>query len=534
MPFLDFFPTQGCYAPGETVKLLVEINAIAAGSALLRLEIFHLDEPPIAFSYSRELTAGHQILQFDWDPPLTTAGYAARVEIRNEGEDISSKASTAFDVLLSWADYPRYGFLTDFSDQRPDPDTTMLELGCYHINGLQFYDWQFRHDILLAPTDEYLDPLGRALSLTTVKSLINSAHQHGMAAMPYLAVYAASVEFWQSHTDWALFDENGQPIPFGEDFLGLMDPSPGSPWSRHILREAKRLLRKIPFDGLHIDQYGDPKQAWDFRHEPVDLPSAFVQFIKSAHKQNPSKAILFNAVGNWPIKALATAALDFLYIEVWPPQVEYQQLARIVLEAVKYSKGKAVVIALYLPTDRSANILLADAVILACGGTRIELGEGAHLLVDPYFPKHQPITDELQVELRRFYDFSVRSGEWLASYNLTTKERKTWAQGEMNPDWVSLEDSVWCVARRRPGGWCLAVINLNNIETPRWDIAHPSPVPYVGLPALVKLLHKPQMVYWSSPEQDGRPQTLDFEYDRGELHFLIPHLRYIGVIYIHD
>ena len=114
------------------------------------------------------------------------------------------------------------------------------------------------------------DPLGRKLSLKTVRNLIEIAHKHGIAAMAYLAVYAASLPFAEGHQAWRLFDDKGQPCNF-EDFLGLMDPSPGSPWVEHLLDECERALSELPFDGLQVDQYGDPKIGYTAKGEPIDF-----------------------------------------------------------------------------------------------------------------------------------------------------------------------------------------------------------------------------------------------------------------------
>ena len=220
----------------------------------------------------------------------------------------------------------------------------------------------------------------------------------------------------------------------------------------------------ISFDGLHIDQYGDPKQAWNAQGSPVDLPQAFIDFIQAASDQHPDQTILFNAVGNWPIEALMDSAVDFLYIEVWPPDVEYRHLAEIVLDAVRLSRGKAVVIALYLPASRPANNLLADAVTLACGGTRIELGEDARLLSDPYFPKHEEISPALFSELRKLSDYMVRNGEWLRPYNLFPAEQEEWAQAELSPEFISTNASIWTVVRTFPKSFVIQLVNFTNLE----------------------------------------------------------------------
>jgi len=515
--------------------LLIELETSALQDITLRVSIRHLDEQPTIIETTLQAMPGEETLRIYWDPPAKPAGYSVQLEIFPTINSPAFHATTAFDVLSSWTDFPRYGFLTDFSASRPDPERVLKKLTRFHINGLQFYDWQYRHDQLLAPAEEYIDPLGRALSLPSVRALVEAAHRYGMAAMPYLAIYAASAEFWRLHPDWALYDEAGNAIPFGENFLGLMDPSAGGPWSRHLLAECRRALQSIPFDGLHIDQYGDPKRAWGALRQPVDLPGAFVDFIQAASDAHPYKRILFNAVGNWPIEALAKSAVDFMYIEVWPPEVEYRQLAEIVLNALRLSRGKPVVIALYLPADRPANNLLSDAVIIACGGTRIELGEEARLLSDPYFPKHEEISPAIYSELRRLSDFIVRDGEWLRSYTLSETEKDAWAEAELNPSFITTDRSMLTVARWHSKSLTLQLVNFNGLDLrQRWDEAHAAPIPCENISIRVQFPLRPAQVLWDCPENNEGPQALKFEISAEGLTFQIPHLNFIGLVLIHD
>jgi len=535
MRIVDFYPSQGSFAPGETVTFLIDIETSAPQAIKLQIIIQHLAESRALIEQTIQLAPGDQTVQMNWTPPVKPAGYSARLEILPANDSSTFYATTAFDVLSSWTDFPRYGFLTDFSASRTDPETGLKKLTRFHINGLQFYDWQYRHDQLLAPIEEYLDPLGREMSLASVRKLVDAAHHHGMAAMPYLAIYAASAGFWRAHSDWALYDEAGHPIAFGEDFLGLMDPSIGSSWSQYLLAECARALQGIPFDGLHIDQYGDPKRAWNSHHKPVDLPRAFVDFIQSASNQHPNQTILFNAVGNWPIEALAESAVDFMYIEVWSPAVEYRHLAEIVLNAVRLSQGKAVVIALYLPADCSANNLLADAVILACGGTRIELGEDTRLLSDPYFPKHEEISPDLYSALRHLSDFTVRNGEWLSSYTLSDAEKENWAESELDPKFISIDDSIMTVARRYPKSLVVQVVNFSGLDPQqRWDETHAAPIPRQDISIKIQILQRPTQIFLDCPEQTDGPQVLKFEHSNGTLTFQIPQINFIGLVAIHE
>ncbi len=338
-----------------------------------------------------------------------------------------------------------------------------------------------------------------------------------MAAMPYLAIYAASAAFWRDHRDWSLRDATGMPIPFGDDFLGLMDPSPGASWAGHLMGECARALSELPFDGLHIDQYGEPKLAWNARAEPVDLPAAFAAFVAAAKARFPGRTVLFNAVGNWPIEALAPSATDFNYIEVWPPRTRFGHLAEIVRDARRLSGGKPVVIALYLPANRPATVLLADALILACGGARIELGEGDRLLADPYFPNHQALSLELSRSLRRFYDFAVRYGEWIGP-----------AAEDVDELIVELPAEIRAVGRAAAGRLILHLINFTGLDPdPSWDQAQPFPSAVREVGVRIRLRAGPERVWWATPEEP-RVQSLPFRYEDGWLSFEAPALAIWG------
>ncbi|MEP6895542.1 MAG: glycoside hydrolase family 66 protein, partial [Chloroflexota bacterium] len=117
MRIVDFYPSQGSFAPGEIVTFLIELETSQSQDITLRILIHHLGEQIAVIEESVQLVSGEQILQINWTPPINSAGYSARLEI------LSFHATTAFDVLASWTDFPRYGFLTDFSASRADPET---------------------------------------------------------------------------------------------------------------------------------------------------------------------------------------------------------------------------------------------------------------------------------------------------------------------------------------------------------------------------------------------------------------------------
>jgi dextranase len=515
MKIFDLYPTRGFFKPGQPATLALELELEADRRIDIRLQIHHLADEPFDVVQSLDLQVGRRsvILNIPADR-ISPGGYGVRLTVRAQAGLEPIEAWTAFDCLTDWTVFPRYGFLCDFGPQT-GADAAMDQLVRYHINGLQFYDWQYRHDQLLAPSQEYLDPLNRPLSLRTIRQRIDAAHAYGMAAMPYLAVYAASAEFWRAHPEWALYDSRGQAIPFGEDFLGLMDPTAGRPWAEHLLAESGRALAGLDWDGLHVDQYGEPKQAWDAAGRAVDLPAAFADFVRAGRERFPGKTIIFNAVGNWPIEALTGSPAGFEYIEVWPPDNGFGDLLRIVRQARKLSADRPAVIAVYIPNDRPANILLADALIFASGGARIELGEAGRLLADPYFPKHQPLDAELQTRLRGLYDFAVRYGEWIGPGAAEAIELN-----------VQVGGPAWTTVRSAPGWRVVNLINRNGLgDRPEWDIPQPFPEPMTGLEVEIVLPEKPGRVLWASPDDsNGSLRPLEFVWQAGRLRVEAPRL----------
>ncbi|MRR28790.1 hypothetical protein EG834_00285, partial [bacterium] len=467
----------------------------------------------------RNLEAGRNQVDFSWLPPTEApAGYGL-VLTCDDGKSQPTRLATAFDVLPDWTLFPRYGYLTDFSKSRPDEISTIQSLARFHINGLQFYDWQFRHDQLIAPTDDYLDPLGRPLSLLAIKKLINAAHEYGMAAMPYLAVYAASAEFWKGHPGWMLYDNEHKPIPFGEDFLGIMNPVAGGPWQKHLLDQCNRVLDALPFDGLHIDQYGDPKSGFDVMHQPVDIALAFGDFIQEAEDRHADRPILFNAVGNWPIDTLAAAPVSFNYIEIWPPDIHYVDLTRIVRNARILSHEKPVVIALYMPASREVNHLLANAIIFSAGGNRIEIGEDARLLTDPYFPKHEAISGSLMASLRSVADFAVRYEEWIGPL-----------MPESDVPELNVPAGVEVFYRKVKGGASLSLVNLASAEPFCWNEEHKEPIKLSQFELEISLDFIPQKVWLLEPYTSAEPIQLEFGQIGEKIILSIPHLALWSVL----
>lgn len=523
---LDLYPERGTYLPGQPVQLILELESINEHVVTLQLQITRGTQVVDDLLRTVSLNAGFNRVDWSWSPPHESpSGYGAEIKTVPSPEEhtrSACKIETAFDVQPDWTVFPRYGFLCDFFPDRTDLADTLQSLAKYHINGLQFYDWLYRHDSLVPDQDLYRDPLGRSLSLITIRNLLDQAHSHGMAAMPYLAVYAASASFWREHLDWALYDRDGNPIPFGDNFLGLMNPAPGTPWQRHLLDECNHVLACLPFDGLHVDQYGEPKEVYDHSGCAVNLPDAFGNFVQSAVNEHPGKPVLFNAVGNWPIESLAKAPTAFNYIEVWPPDTSYLDLVRIVRNARRLSNEKPVVVALYIPSERITNIRLANALIHSAGGSRIEHGENERLLSDPYFPKHQPLYEDLRITLRRSADFVVRYSGWFGPVIPETLEIAARARA-----------GVEIFIRQTKQGWCASLVNMVDMQACHWNEDHTAPQPVIDFGVELDLPCEIQHIWMASPD-GGSLQSRQVEFTQlsGSVKVKIPRLDFWNVLFL--
>ena len=540
----DVYPHKAWYRPGEEAQIRVHVTAPDGERfrGILRARLLFLSnevgraEFPVVVSESGMYEIRLSV------PSERPRGYGVEVTLLTENEQVVARRWTALDVLNSWTEAPRYGFVCDFPPQRSDIDETMDWLLRYHINALQFYDWMYRHDTLLPPQDVYQDPLGRVLSRQTVQAMIAAAVKRHIASLAYVAVYAASLPFWNTHQEWGLYDAQGAAIPFGDAFLYIMNPEPDSPWAQHLLREMAEAVRTMGFDGVHLDQYGEPREGFDIRGHHVDVARAFASFIEATKthlaKQSLPSTVVFNAVNNWPIEEVAPTPQDLLYIELWPPHVHFKDLWSLIVDARRKGGGKPVVLAAYMSPAHPHNVRLMNAIIFASGGAHIELGEHARMLADPYFPKHEPIPARLAAVLRRYYDFAVQYENilMLDTEDVTEESKGRVALQNIALTYEGNNDSVWVIARRGMGMEVLNLINLADLKSTLWTepISTP-PRPLHRLRVRYYTDRIIQRIWTASPDYET-PAMSEIPFTRGStqkgsfVEFVLPSLEWWNLI----
>jgi len=521
----DVWPDRAVYRPGEPAAVHVALDNATGETrhAILEMRLSWLDGV-IATERQRIVVPATGITE-TLPVPLphdSFRGYGVDVMARDARGDVVRQGSTALDVLDDWAQAPRYGFLSDFApgDERTTPNVDTLAR--YHITVVQFYDWMWRHYALMPPRDDFEDALGRALSLCVVREKVSACQARGMAALGYAAVYGAEPEYALDHPDEMLYDAAGDPYSL-EKLFYIMNIHQGNPWRARILAEMARAVRDVPFDGLHLDQYGFPKdQAFGPRPraEPYDLSADFPPFIDDARtavrEARTGARVIFNAVGNWPIETVAPSTQDATYIEVWPPYDGYSDLQTLILEARRLAPAKQVILAAYvtplqgasgadLPPAEAAT-RLASAAIWANGGFHLLMGERNAALCDPYYPAYATMTPAFARVMRRYYDFVVRYENALSDTRLVTM---TGARGMdavrvegMAASPVAEPGTIWTVARAMPGLHTVSLINLRGATEANWNRPQPTPPSLHDVEVEVRVDGAAGPVFAASPDGD--------------------------------
>ncbi|OFW53759.1 MAG: hypothetical protein A2V75_01505 [Actinobacteria bacterium RBG_16_70_17] len=565
---IDVWPKRAQFRPDETVRLAVSVSGARPGALTVIGRVFTGGERAGQFECPLTVVEdgggqGEVILDGlgSIPPPGASVGYAVEVTVKGT----EARATSAFDIAPHWSAAPRYGFACDFSpeEQAEESERRADDLLRLHVNVVQFYDWMASHHTFLAPQAEFTDPLGRHLSHAVVRRKVDLAHDRGMAALGYGALYGAEEDFSREHPDWLLYDGAKRPLALAGTFY-LQDFARGSGWREWILAQYRRALVEVGFDGIHIDQYGFPKQAlarssgsW----REVDLGAEFPGFVEEAasalQELRPEGGSLFNCVNAWPLEAMAGVTADAAtYIEVWDPHSTYRDLYELVRRARTLRPDRQVILAAYLrpfhPTDgRGRGALntfrLASATINASGGFHLIAGEGRGVLSEAYYPNYGHLEEGDYREVRRHFDFIVRN---TALLHATPVPDIAWTHvGPTNeaillshPDLVrygagAQSDSLWVVGRETGQVVSLQLVNLRGLRSEEWNLDHPeAPRPLENVEVRARVAGCVDGVWWDTPDDAvGLARPLPFEIVQGEggpfLVFRVPRVAYWSTVW---
>ncbi|MDQ0061067.1 glycoside hydrolase family 66 protein [Paenibacillus harenae] len=536
---------KAAYRPGDKVSFTLDVNQDQPGSKII-VQYRHLGEQV----GRQEVKLEGKKAAWSWTPPKEDGkGYMAEVFLTKKGKPVDH-LNVAVDVSSDWSKFPRYGYLADFHAMTSDEQAGVIErLNRFHINGIQFYDWQYKHHEPLKmdegePAAEWPDIANRPVAYDTVKGYIDLAHDRNMKAMNYNLLFGAyeGAEADGVKPEWGLFRDPSQtnqdkhPLPdsWASDIM-LYDPA-NAGWQTYLIDKEIEVFKHLSFDGWHVDQLGDRGALWNGKGESAKLSEGYVSFLKAA-KEKLDVDYVMNAVGQYGQAFLATQApLAFLYTEVWDAHPKYANLKDIIDQNGKYSKGKLnTVLAAYMNYDladsagqfNTPGVLLTDAVIFAAGGSHLELGE--NMLAKEYFPnRNLTIPEELEEQLVRYYDFLVayqnvlRDG--LEESGLTAK-----GSGEDEVSATPALNKVWSFAKKKGESDIVHFINFTDATTLDWrdnEGKQTMPEERKDMEVAIPTEEQVESIRFASPDYyNGSTVELLFEQKDGVATFKLPGLK---------
>ncbi len=517
----DIYPAKGCFEPGAPVSFCVE----NCGNAdRIRLVIQSIVLPVI--EYWAPIETGRSLVTL---PGMDTMFEGFGVEAQfYDGTVPVAICYTAFDIAPK-GQVLRYGFLSDFTPE--DADCGDIEsMARLHINAVQFYDWSYRHDDLVAPAPDYTDMMGKHNDLSVIREKIRQCHQYGMMALGYGAVYAASKEYQSRCPKQSLYNGNGGPLRFIDIFY-IMNPARGGGWHDHILSQYQIAMERVGFDGIHMDTYGFPKTALDSGGKPVYLDHVLPEFIEDAHcalataKRSPF--LIFNNVGGWPVSATMHTDQQAVYIEVWPPCDQYRHLGSLISEGRK--SGKPVVLAAYPAAFRSdtperalESQLLMSFVIAMYGGTQLFFGEKNSVITQGYYADYSELNENQMRWIRTYQDFFVQYETLLQDD--TMEDVSMTHQGWDNQEYVLAPEGsadgeagkLWYHLRQSWRRKAVYVVNLQENDN-EWNRGKNTPRSATNVIMQVQVLRRPAKVWFATPDYaHGKRVELAYDYFQTE------------------
>lgn len=563
----DVYTDKSKYNLNENVNITIEMENKLNKNFNGTIDIFYkyLDKQIGQDKISLEIkNRDKKVISFKWLPPKSDfKGYMIEVYAVQK-EKVIDKKNSAVDVSSDWNKFPRYGYIANYPKQTKEKSAEVIErLNKFHINGLQFYDWQYKHNIPLAgsannPAKTWKDIANRDTYGQTIKDYIKFSHEKNMMAANYNLMFGAYYNYEADGVkpQWGLYKDQGHqvqdshPLPstWATNELYMFNPA-NSAWQKYIFNAEKQAIKVYDFDVWHVDTLGPRGYIYDYNGNDINLFDTYSGFLNNA-KKALGKRIIMNAVNEYGQIAVAkNSDVDFLYAEIWPPAYgNYGALKTVTDNVNKYTNGKkATVIAAYMNygiADKTGefnanSVKLADASIFASGGAHIELGDTG-MLSKEYFPSaNLKMSKSLENDLRKYYDFAV-------AYENLLRDGLNESKNEIEiPNFKTSDDgasnTIWTYAKEKNGYEIIHLINLLGVNYSNWrDDLGICNMPTVKDNFKLKYYIRQtniKNVYLASPDMnDGSYQKL--KYTKGKdnkgnyLEINIPKLTYWDMVYI--
>ncbi|MDF2881660.1 MAG: Dextranase [Clostridiaceae bacterium] len=561
----DVYTDKARYSPKDKVTIKIELNN--------KLNKDYNGTLNVYFKYLNKTFETKQVkialkknekksIDLNWNAPQEDyKGYIVQVNAKL-GLSTYDNKSTAVDVSSTWDKFPRYGYIAEYPDETKAVTQDKIEwINKFHINGLQFYDWQNKHqkplpDSLDSVTECWKDIANRDIYFQTVKDYIDLAHSKNIKAANYNLIYGAYTDYEKDgiKPEWGIYKDSQHslqdihPLPSSwASSIAIFNPA-NKDWQNYIFNAEKNVNKVLNFDIYHMDTLGNRNGSYNYNGESVNLPDTYTEFINNA-KKTLGVSVVFNTVNCYGLNQVSKSDVDILYSELWPSDYpSYYSFKEVIDKGYQLTDGKKnTVIAAYMNYNRAGfkgefnehSVRLTDATIFAAGGDHLEIGDTG-MLAREYFPnKNLSMPQSLVTAMRNYYDFIVayenllRDGLKDINSDIQLQGIKTSNNGN--------KDTVWIYAKEKKGYEIIQMVNLLGMKYSGWrdDGAN------YDAPAFRKNLKleynvrdgKVKGVYLASPDFNGGNSislkyTVKKENQGSHLEIDIPELQYWNMVYI--
>lgn len=558
--FTDVYTDKSRYAPSEVISVYVDLHnntdQIQTGYVNIRLKYLgytiYLSENQEVSLDVKEKTQ----LKFTFTAPSPDfTGYVLEANFLKD-ETIVDERTSAIDVSSDWSRFPRYGYLVSYGSKPLTMiESTLDELTKYHINGLQFYDWQWKHHMPLPikdgkPLEKWQELSNRDVYLSTVQGYIDEAHKRNIMAMNYNLLFGTydNPEADGVNLDWGLYvdaegkniDYHGLPSNWQTSRLLIMNPA-NKDWQNYIFAQEAQAINTLNFDGWHVDQLGYRGVRYDKHGNVIDMEAGYVDLLINA-KNTLNTRLVFNAVDGFGQSRVAKEVpVDFLYQEVWTPK-RYYELKQIIDKGFADTNyQKSTVLAAYMNYGKRDKmglfnkhaVLLTNATIFASGGAHLELGDTG-MLSSEYFPSNNlKMSLDLKTSLRNYYDFLVAYQNFLRDNARPSNIRVELAG--VKTSILGQKDTVWYFSKTKDNYQIVHLINILGNDDDWRDDEADKKAPTILENVEVKLYidDNVKKLYLASPDNKTiTPIELKFTQNGSFISFLLPRLEYWSMLVI--
>ena len=109
-------------------------------------------------------------------------------------------------------------------------------------------------------------------------------------------------------------------------------------WQRYLFSQMRDLFAVYPFDGWHVDTYGD-QGGYALDGSRVDYIAGFRSFIDHA-RADLGKSVVFNTVNALGQDQVAHSSADFVYSELWDDHETFASILETAEQVASCAAGR--------------------------------------------------------------------------------------------------------------------------------------------------------------------------------------------------